>query len=430
VNANIIPRESALFVSDVDEGGAAFACERIVTGINRLDGNACRWVVAAGSRETVAVNAEKWPSMGALTEFEICRRLKTGEDARTRAMNRFHETNVARIIRRSKPGVVCFHNIHQKMSFALLNMVSRRLPLVIDLHDMWYLTGYCCHSLACDKYLTGCEGECPQWGKWEPVLDEACTEWRRRERFFRRNAHRITFIAPSEWISRCAENRFDGKITVECIPNPVDTKLFRPVGEKRLVRQMLGLPQDKPLILCGAVTMKDPNKGAEYLRKALLQLRRDSNLSYSVCLFGDNTGSLNIPDAFHLGSVCDERLLNLFYNAATVFVLPSLAETFGLVFAEAISAGTPCVAFDNTACGEIVRENETGYLARSADADSLACALGRAIKAGDNSPLSLIGREFVVRKCDVNVVCKQYRQVLERVQAEAGGREYYLKSIV
>jgi len=121
----------------------------------------------------------------------------------------------------------------------------------------------------------------------------------------------------------------------------------------------------------------------------------------------------------HLGTISDERMLNLYYNAATVFVLPSLAETFGLVFAEAISAGTPCVAFDNTACGELVRENETGYLARSADADSLACALGRALKAGDNNPLSRIGREYVVRNYDVNVVCKQYLQVLERVQAEA-----------
>ena len=111
----------------------------------------------------------------------------------------------------------------------------------------------------------------------------------------------------------------------------------------------------------------------------------------------------------------DPRLLNLYYNAATCFVLPSLSESFGLVYAEAMAAGTPCVAFDTTACGELVREGETGYLAELANVESLVNALERALKAGDNNPFSKKCREFIGEKCDVHKVGKQHLDLIMSV---------------
>jgi glycosyltransferase involved in cell wall biosynthesis len=70
------------------------------------------------------------------------------------------------------------------------------------------------------------------------------------------------------------------------------------------------------------------------------------------------------------------------------------------------------VAFDTTACGELVREGETGYLAELANGDSLLDALERALKAGDDNPFSKACRELIVGKCDVNKVGKQHLNII------------------
>ena len=46
------------------------------------------------------------------------------------------------------------------------------------------------------------------------------------------------------------------------------------------------------------------------------------------------------------GLVRDEARLRMFYERATLFVLPSRFEAFGMVFIEAASAGTPCLGSD------------------------------------------------------------------------------------
>jgi len=63
------------------------------------------------------------------------------------------------------------------------------------------------------------------------------------------------------------------------------------------------------------------------------------------------------------------------YREATVFVLPSLFEPFGLVFLEAMGQGLPVVASDCCAMPELVREGKTGALAPPGDAAALAEAL-------------------------------------------------------
>jgi glycosyltransferase involved in cell wall biosynthesis len=67
----------------------------------------------------------------------------------------------------------------------------------------------------------------------------------------------------------------------------------------------------------------------------------------------------------------------MYYNAADVFVSSSLAENLPNVLVEACAAGTPSVAFDVGGCGEIVRDGENGFLAKSGDSSDLArCIAG------------------------------------------------------
>lgn len=61
-----------------------------------------------------------------------------------------------------------------------------------------------------------------------------------------------------------------------------------------------------------------------------------------------------------------------YLNNSDVVVLPSLFETFGLVFIEAFALGTPVVAFDTAAGNEIIQNNVTGLLAMPKDSIALA----------------------------------------------------------
>lgn len=61
------------------------------------------------------------------------------------------------------------------------------------------------------------------------------------------------------------------------------------------------------------------------------------------------------------GGVSDEQLAHL-YDSADVFAMPSRHEGFGLVFAEAMSRGVPCIASRIDAGAEVVTDGETGLL--------------------------------------------------------------------
>ena len=60
------------------------------------------------------------------------------------------------------------------------------------------------------------------------------------------------------------------------------------------------------------------------------------------------------------------------YMNASVFVMPSLYEPFGVVFLEAMAHGLPCIGSDNCAMPEIIDQGETGFLVPPGDSDSLA----------------------------------------------------------
>jgi alpha-maltose-1-phosphate synthase len=77
------------------------------------------------------------------------------------------------------------------------------------------------------------------------------------------------------------------------------------------------------------------------------------------------------------------------YARASVFVLPTLREAFGLSFLEAMSFAVPCIGSRIEAIPEIVSENETGLLVAPRDPAALAAAMGGLL--GDPVRMRLLG---------------------------------------
>ena len=78
-----------------------------------------------------------------------------------------------------------------------------------------------------------------------------------------------------------------------------------------------------------------------------------------------------------------------YFIAADVLVIPSRWEGFAMVPLEAMSYSLPIIASDATSLPEVVINNETGYLFKNGDANSLLSVFNRL----DKSDLSEMGRK-------------------------------------
>lgn len=262
-------------------------------------------------------------------------------------------------------GFLNFKNIE-----ALANLNK---PIVFFMHDMWNITGGCHHSFSCENYKTDCSS-CqmfPKGGSKIPIR-----EFKKKLKLY--NAYKnFHFLAPSTWLFDLAHKSMltKGKDIVK-IPNLVDTKPFKPV-DQRSARKILGLDEDGIIILFGAVSPHSPYKGWDYLLRALEHLAIAKNTTdITVAIFGsdyDEKVASEIPFKTNfLGRLRDEYSTAIVYNAADVFVVPSLAETFGLVVLEAIRCQTPVAAFDTGGICDIIEHKKNGYLAKYKDAEDLA----------------------------------------------------------
>jgi len=130
-------------------------------------------------------------------------------------------------------------------------------------------------------------------------------------------------------------------------------RLYRRKGLSRLIKVWPEIIRSKP----GAV-LNIIGDGLEM--ENLQNLARELELRDSVNFIGD---------------VRSGKILAGYYAACDVFCLPSLHETFGLVFLEAMAAGKPVVALNCTAVPEVVRNGLDGILAPPGDDKALFSAV-------------------------------------------------------
>ena len=78
------------------------------------------------------------------------------------------------------------------------------------------------------------------------------------------------------------------------------------------------------------------------------------------------------PDVEFLGSIKDRQTIENFYQEASVFVMPSLCEPFGLVFLEAMAYKLPCIGTDRDAMPEFIHNGKNGFIVPPGDSQALA----------------------------------------------------------
>jgi len=162
------------------------------------------------------------------------------------------------------------------------------------------------------------------------------------------------------------------------IPNGVDTNLFVPCDDKHAAKLALGLPPDRLLILC--VGNVKPIKGQQLLVEASRLYKSASSPTTIVVGAEDhslNPDSTTAPGAHSVRFVGRQENVKAWYDAADIFVLPSLYEGMSNALLEAMACGLPVIATIVGGNADVVSSGENGVLVPPAD----AAALGLAIRA-------------------------------------------------
>jgi D-inositol-3-phosphate glycosyltransferase len=189
-------------------------------------------------------------------------------------------------------------------------------------------------------------------------------------------------VANTEDEARQLVERYEADPARVATINPgVDLSVFRP-GSQTEARRRLGLPADGVvLVFVGRV---QPLKAPDVVLHAAARLIRDDPAladKLTVAFVGGPSGTgRQDPDrltelAGHLGLArqlrleppCPQPELARWYQAATVVMVPSYSESFGLVAMEAQACGTPVVAASVGGLRTAVRDGYSGVLVDSRD---------------------------------------------------------------
>ena len=157
--------------------------------------------------------------------------------------------------------------------------------------------------------------------------------------------------------------------SMKVIYNGVDTSIFRPLNLKRAENSLLLV-----------TNTEDRKKGVLYLFQAMQRLPEEIKLTVVDEVKKRNYASVLIEEmglqarVTFTGRLSTEDLVKQ-YNTASVVVVPSVYEGFGLPAAEASACAAPVIATSGGALPEVVADGESGLVVPPMDPEALAEAI-------------------------------------------------------
>lgn len=257
-------------------------------------------------------------------------------------------------------------------------------PIVWTMHDSWVFTGGCHLPFDCQRYLSKC-GSCPSLSA-KRSFDLSSINWYRKNKVFANS--NIAFVSPSQWLADTA--RKSGLLknqSVMIIGNPLNRRIFKPLNQK-FARETLNLP-DSSFVLGfgGNAVVSDPNKGFQEVI-SVLQSGKLKAKNITLLVFGNKDRvDLQIEgvNIINMGIINSDYLMSLVYSSLDCLLVASKSENFPYVILEALSCGTPAVAFRVGGIPELITHKNNGYLVSPYDLSEYADGINFIFKIGKRS---------------------------------------------
>ena len=318
------------------------------------------------------------------------------------------------------------HNMHGSYwNFWTLPVLARRAPVVLTLHDEWFMTGDCAYTYDCDRWKGHC-GSCPQAAEPEfgdrYAIGGGDATWinlaLKRMCAGTVPAKSMAIVSPSRWLlQRAQQAPHLSKYAFHLIENGVDLVRYRPLDRSRCRRE-LNLPEGKALVAAVAARHGDRRKNFSLIdtlvrsggwpQEAVLVLAgrfdEEEKKRYSglPVVF---LGYLDSPDAMARAlSACDLSLIL------------SRADNLPYTGLESLACGCPVVGTTVGGIPEIIDDGVTGWLVPP---DCGAVDLGRVIhaivrsKPDQLSKMRQAARESAEARFGMGSFVDKYRKLFE-----------------
>ena len=160
------------------------------------------------------------------------------------------------------------------------------------------------------------------------------------------------------------------------IPNGVNPEDFKPDFNKRTTRKELGLDAEN-LIMC--ISRLEPKNGTEDLIRAAEIIRKEMN-NFKIAIIGNGsqrekleklTNELGLKDRVVFFGDILHGAIPKYLACADVFIRPSLAEGFGIVFIEAMACEVPVIGTPVGGIVDFIRDRETGLFCEPGNPESI-----------------------------------------------------------
>jgi glycosyltransferase involved in cell wall biosynthesis len=309
-----------------------------------------------------------------------------------------------------------FHIIHSNfLSMHSLPRMTREKPSVWTLHDPWVMTGHCIHPFECNRWQKSC-GKCPDL-KTDFALNFDTTWLNFQLKKFALRRAKLQVIVASSWMENLVRKSpiFDG-VEVHKIPFGLDLDYFK-LRSQSAAKEKLGV--DASRLVLSFRSVDNDFKGLKYVVEALERL----NANVPICLLtlNDKGRIEHLKEKFQvieLGWINDDEVMRDVYDATDVFIMPSLADSFGLMAVEAMTFSKPTICFNTTALPEVIFSPEAGLAVPPRDSEALSVAIKRlAEDPEERRQRGLRSRELAEKHYDINVQADRIANVYRNVHA-------------
>lgn len=302
----------------------------------------------------------------------------------------FATKKIVRYLRKIDPDIIHMHNIHGywinlKVLFKYLKNEYKG-KIVWTLHDCWAFTGHCSHftMAKCNKWQKTCF-KCPILQNYpKEYFDTTTKEYLLKKKMFT-NINNLSLVVPSNWLKELVSKSFLKEYKVSVISNGIDLSVFKPTINKE-IHEKYSIPNDKKIIL-GVSNVWNKEKGFNFFLEMANIISEDE----IIVLVGLNKKQKKILPKNVIGIEKTENVQELvnIYSIASVFVNPSLEETFSLVTIEAMACGLPVVVSKTSAIKELVSE-ETGYIVKNESVNNYYKLVENILKTGKDKYLKFL----------------------------------------
>ena len=196
---------------------------------------------------------------------------------------------------------------------------------------------------------------------------------------------------------------------VEVIPNGIDDFWFENFnGDKNKNRD-----KEINLVYAGVINRNKNITATQEAMKILRQKGIECNLTVVGKVLDKKIYEIVTSDAYTkvLPATDKKNLINI-YRCADIFVMPSITESFGLVYAEAMTQGLPVIYTAGQGFDGQFEEGSVGYSVNCHDANDIADKIVKCVKNYSSISKNLVG----VYKFKWDKICDKYIDIYKEIE--------------